>query len=120
MAEKKEPGSVGALPGSAQEGGLPMQDERTTTIAVEVKHLQRLAYFAAQGILMESEHDDLCGSPDEADRRAELGQALAMAYGYANEAADALSDDDEPELPYDQTEILNALSGQATSRQVFA
>jgi len=95
-----------------------MQNDRT--IAVNVNDLRNLAYMAAQGILMEAEQDFLRDMPNEADLRAELGQMLAMAYGHANVAVHAASDDDDAELPYDQTEILDALAGKLTARPLFA
>lgn len=95
-----------------------MQTDRTVTVNVD--DLRHLAYFAAQGILVESEQDFLCDMPNEADLRAELGDMLAMAYGHANMAAHAVSDSDDLELPYDQTEILDALAGKLTARPLFA
>jgi hypothetical protein len=94
-----------------------MQNDRT--IAVNVNDLRNLAYMAAQGILLEAEQDFLRDMPNEADLRAELGQMLAMAYGHANVAANATSDEDTA-LPYDQTDILDALAGKLTARPLFA
>jgi hypothetical protein len=111
-----------------------MQDERTTTtIAVDVNDLMQLSYFAAQGILHESEDDFMDSLENEADLRAELGRMLAMAFGYGNQAADAQNQDGtrtprtevgqlifggEPyDLPYREIDILEALSGKLTSRR---
>jgi hypothetical protein len=61
---------------------------------------------------------------------------LAMAFGYANQAADAQNQygtrpprsaiaqlvcgSDPSDLPYDQTDILDALAGKLTARPAFA
>jgi hypothetical protein len=92
-----------------------MQDDRT--IAVNAHDLLQLAHFAAQGILVESEQDDIVGVENEADLRAELGQMLAMAFGYSNQAADALG---AGQLPYGHDDILDALAGKLTSRRLAA
>jgi hypothetical protein len=114
-----------------------MQDERTTTtIAVNVDDLQQLAYFAAQGILLESEDDFMDSLENELDLRAELGRMLAMAFAHGNLAADAQNQDGtrtprtdigqlifggEPyDLPYREVDILDALAGKLTSRQLAA
>jgi hypothetical protein len=113
-----------------------LSERTTTTIAVDVNDLMQLAYFAAQGILHESEDDFMDGLENEADLRAELGRMLAMAFGYGNLAADAQNQDGtraprteigqlifggEPyDLPYREVDILDALAGKLTSRHVAA
>jgi hypothetical protein len=61
-----------------------MQDDRT--ISVNADDLLQLAYFAAQGILDESEDDSMDNLEHEGEARAELGQILARAFGYSNMA----------------------------------
>jgi hypothetical protein len=111
-----------------------MQDDRT--IAVNIDDLRALTFFAAQGILMEAEEPDLESMDNEVSLRAELGQMLAMAYGYANVVADAQNQDGTrvprselaqllagggpDDLPYSEVEVLNALSGKMTARPVHA
>ncbi|MCW3047997.1 MAG: hypothetical protein JWO74_2281 [Solirubrobacterales bacterium] len=87
-----------------------MQDERT--IAVNVDDLRQLAFYAAQGILDESESPDV----EIDDNGAKLADLLAMAFAHANLAADANGDD----LPHDQADIVEALSGQLTARRLAA
>jgi len=95
-----------------------MRSERTTTIAVNVDDLQRLAYWASMGILDESEGDDLnhLTADEGRDYRADLGRWLAMAFIHGNMAADA--QDDGTRTP--RTDILEALSGKLTSRRLAA
>jgi hypothetical protein len=87
-----------------------MQTERT--IAVQVDDLRQLAFYAAQGILDESESADVVSD----DQRAKLADLLAMSFAHGNLAADATGDD----LPYDQADILEALSGRLTARRLAA
>jgi hypothetical protein len=92
-----------------------MQDDRT--ISVNADDLLQLAYFAAQGILEQSEDDSMDNLEHEGEIRAELGQMLARAFGYSNMAADTLGAD---EPPYSQAEILEALAGALTARRQLA
>jgi hypothetical protein len=92
-----------------------MQDDRT--ISVNAEDLLQLAYFAAQGILDESEDDSMDNLEHEGEIRAALGRMLATAFGYGSQAADALGAD---ELPYSQPAILEAMSGALTARRQLA
>jgi hypothetical protein len=94
----------------AEGGDDPARRTATSALVLGARLPQRMTHFVAEALLLLADQD-LSHTGNEAEPRAEFGRALALVFGHANFAADALG---RETLPYDQCDIIDALNGALT------